>query len=112
MKDRKLGPLSAEGRLPPSLTLGDVSAVDGGMTPRTRLSDEDLPGYRVVERIYHGNETEVYRGFQVASRRKVMIKVLASDYPSPDQVAKLTHEHEVARTLDIDGVVKVIALER
>ena len=99
-------------RLPPTPTLDDVSGIDDTVIRRTRVSDEDLPGYRVSERIYQGGETEVYRGLHLASRRMVMIKVLASDYPSPDQVAKLTHEHEVAKNLDIDGVVKVIALER
>ena len=98
--------------LPPAPTLDDISGIDDTVIRRTRVSDEDLPGYRVSERIYHGGETEVYRGLHLASRRMVMIKVLASDYPSPDQVAHLTHEYEVAKDLDIDGVVRVIALER
>ncbi len=79
---------------------------------RTRVTDDDLPGYRIAEQVYKGSETEVYRGVQLETRRMVMIKVLAADYPSPEQVARLTHEYEVTKDLNIDGVVKILGLER
>ena len=82
------------------------------MVQRTRLAPDDLPGYRLADRIHLGAETEVYRALQRSTGRPVMVKVLASDYPDPDQVARLTHEYEVGRSLELDGVVPVIALER
>ncbi|MFH1530852.1 MAG: protein kinase [Pseudomonadota bacterium] len=90
----------------------DSAAVAPTIAKGTRITDEDLPGYRIAERVYQGAETEVYRGLQLETRRVVMVKVLAADYPSPDQVARLTHEYEVTRGLEIDGVVRVLALER
>ncbi len=77
-----------------------------------RLIDEELPDYGISERIYQGNETEVFRGREIASRRAVMIKVLTSDYPTPDQIARLTHEYEILKDLAIDGVIRVLALKR
>jgi predicted ATPase/class 3 adenylate cyclase/tRNA A-37 threonylcarbamoyl transferase component Bud32 len=82
------------------------------MVRQTRLTEDDLPGYRIAERIHLGSETEVYRGVQAKTGRPVLVKVLAADYPEPDQVARLTHEYEVGRTLDVDGLVPVLALER
>ncbi len=89
-----------------------AAAVAPTVVKRTRVTDEDLPGYRIAEQVYKGAETEVYRGLHLVSRRTVMVKILAADYPAPEQVARLTHEYEVAKGLNIDGVVEVLGLER
>ena len=117
---RKAGAVLASSPLPapePATTPLDdpalsAAAVAPTVIKRTRVTDEDLPGYRIAEQVYKSAETEVYRGLHLETRRMVMIKILAADYPAPEQVARLTHEYEVVKGLDIDGVVRAVALER
>ena len=72
----------------------------------------DLPGYRILEKVYDGSETFVYRGLAEGDLRPVVIKVPAADYPGPGELARLRHEFQLASSLDMEGVTRVIALDK
>ncbi|MBM4397023.1 MAG: AAA family ATPase [Deltaproteobacteria bacterium] len=72
----------------------------------------DLPGYRIERRIYEGSRTVVYRGVQVATRTPVVVKLAAGAPPHPAVLARLRHEFRLASSLDVEGVIRVLALER
>ncbi|AUX27669.1 serine/threonine protein kinase [Sorangium cellulosum] len=72
----------------------------------------DLPGYDVEQLIHEGSRTHVYRGRRAADRRPVVIKVLKGEHPSARDLALLRHEFGLLRELDLEAVVRVLALER
>ena len=78
-----------------------------------QLPGLQLPGYRLLGRIYAGTETVVYRAVATGmGDRTVMVKVLNTEYPSPEAIARLKHEYALTKDLDIEGVARTIALEK
>jgi hypothetical protein len=51
-----------------------------------------LPGYRILEFIYSGNRTLVYRCLRECDRQLVIIKLLNSEYPSFSELVQLGNQ--------------------
>ena len=71
----------------------------------------ELSGYRILEEIYNGVNTVVYRGYNDRYGQPVIVKVLKSDYPTIEEIARLKHEYQIAQSLDCAGIVKTYSLE-
>ncbi len=69
-----------------------------------------LPGYEIIEQVYQGSNTIIYRGRRSGDGVPVMIKTLRSDHPTPRQLASLRHEYEIIKNLDLPGAVKAYEL--
>ncbi|WP_437812199.1 AAA family ATPase [Sorangium sp. So ce1078] len=67
--------------------------------------------YAIIEVLCEGSDTLLYRGVREGDGRPVVLKVLRRDYASPRALARLRHEHEVARAIDTTAIVKPYALE-
>ena len=70
-----------------------------------------LKGYQIGENIHEGKNTLVYRALTESGQSPVIIKVLKSEYPSLEELARLKQEFEIARKLELPGVVRPVALE-
>jgi len=110
---------TADEERPPTVLVAPAASEDGEAASWARLSlppsaaaADPLPGYSILRKIYDGSETFVYRGVQVATRMPVVIKVPAADYPQPSILARLKHEFKLATSLDVEGAVKILALEK
>ena len=68
-----------------------------------------IPGYRIIEKIYNGSRTQVYRGLS-ESNQKVIIKLLLSEYPTVSELVQLRNQYTITKNLDLPGIVKPIAL--
>jgi len=68
-----------------------------------------ITGYRILEQIYNGSRTQVYRGLS-ESNQKVIIKVLLSEYPTFSELVQLRNQYTITKNLDLRGIVKPIAL--
>ncbi|MEG4324425.1 AAA family ATPase [Microcoleus sp. herbarium5] len=68
-----------------------------------------IPGYRILEQIYNGSKTQVYRGVS-ESNQKVIIKLLLSEYPTFSELVQLRNQYTITKNLDLPGIVKPIAL--
>ena len=68
-----------------------------------------IPGYRIIEQIYNGSRTQVYRGLS-ESNQKVIIKLLLSEYPTVSELVQLRNQYTITKNLDLPGIVKPIAL--
>ncbi len=92
----------------------ELSVGPGGLDEQTthKVSARTLPGYRILERVYHGRETVIYRGLQLDDNQRVIIKMLATETADGASIARLRHEHEILNSLDGQGVPRVVALER
>ncbi|MGA7937033.1 MAG: AAA family ATPase, partial [Kovacikia sp.] len=70
-----------------------------------------IPGYEVVEKIYEGSRTSVYRGYCQQRQQSVIIKILSAEYPTLEEITRLRHEFIIPSDLDSEGVVKPYALK-
>ncbi len=71
-----------------------------------------LPGYQITEKIQAGLHTVVYRGKREPDRKSVILKVLKSDFPAAEEIARLRQEYEIPKNLELEGIVKPYGLEK
>ncbi|MGC9526765.1 MAG: protein kinase domain-containing protein [Limnospira sp.] len=76
--------------------------------PKERL---ELQGYQILNLIYDGSRTLVYRGIRLRDRQPVAIKLLRDRYPTATEIDKFRRQYTIARSLDIPGIVNVLGLE-
>lgn len=70
-----------------------------------------LPKYEVYAQIYISNNTVVYKAKSLQSSQPVIIKTFQNEYPTLEEITLLKHEYQIARNLDIEGIVKPYSLE-
>ncbi|WP_437973387.1 AAA family ATPase [Sorangium sp. So ce295] len=66
--------------------------------------------YAIIEVLYEGSDTLLYRGVREDDGLPVVLKVLRRDHASPRALERLRHEYEVARALETTAIVKPYAL--
>ena len=71
-----------------------------------------VPGYQINNKIYDGIRTVVYQGKKTGEAVPVIIKVIKNPYPTPEDIARVRHEYEIIKNLQLTGVVKAIDLEK
>lgn len=71
----------------------------------------DFPGYQILAKIYESSNSLVYRGYRESDHLPVIIKLLHEDYPSPEKLARYKQEFEIARSLNLSGIVKAYSLQ-
>jgi PAS domain S-box-containing protein len=109
-----------------SWTKGNIDQNNGSQTARnstdrtimTRASANfHLPGYELLEKIHHYSKSIVYRakqevfGAEESSRRPVIIKLLAAEYPSYQDLINFRHQYTIAKDLDLPGTLQIYSLE-
>ncbi|MEG4284644.1 AAA family ATPase [Microcoleus sp. A006_D1] len=75
------------------------------------LPASGISGYNLQELIHQGTNTVVYRAISTAEKQLVILKVLNTDCPTLEQVARFKHEYQIAQHLDSQYVIKVDRLE-
>jgi serine/threonine protein kinase len=60
-----------------------------------------LPGYAIVEQLYAGSRTEVYRAIEEANQRPVVIKLLKQDYPSFNELLQFRNQYTMTSNLNV-----------
>ncbi|MBF0509155.1 MAG: AAA family ATPase, partial [Deltaproteobacteria bacterium] len=71
-----------------------------------------ITGFQVNEKIFENYRTLIYHGIRMADNIPVVIKLSSAQYPTQFELARLKHEYEVLKRLDISGVSKVYSLEK
>ncbi|KAF3885567.1 MULTISPECIES: trifunctional serine/threonine-protein kinase/ATP-binding protein/sensor histidine kinase [Nostocales] len=71
----------------------------------------NISGYTLVEQLYLGSRTAVYRGVQKSQQCPVVIKTLRHDYPSFNELVQFRNQYAIAKSLDIPGIVQPMSLE-
>ncbi|MBD2555235.1 serine/threonine-protein kinase PknK [Limnothrix sp. FACHB-708] len=67
--------------------------------------------YQISEVLSTTERTIVYRAVKQPEQKPVILKTVASDYPNRADLAKLQHEYEVLRDLNLEGVVETYGLD-
>ncbi|MBE9226544.1 AAA family ATPase [Phormidium sp. LEGE 05292] len=70
-----------------------------------------LPGYEIVESIHEGWNTVIYRANYLPTANTVIIKTLKAEYPTLEDISRLRHEYKILQPLNLEGVIKPLALE-
>ena len=75
-------------------------------SPATNLSlPFQMTGYAVVEQLYQGDRTLVYRAVQNADQRPVVIKLLRNEHPNFNELVQFRNQYAIAKNLEIAGVL-------
>ncbi|MGB3262846.1 MAG: serine/threonine-protein kinase PknK, partial [Microcoleus sp.] len=75
------------------------------------ILDFKLTGYQIIDRIYAGTRTLVYRGVRLCDQRPVAIKVLHSEYPSFSEIVQFRNQYTIAKNLNLPGIIQTYSLE-
>lgn len=73
-----------------------------------------IAGYTLIDLLYEGPTTCVYRAKSAAasdSEATAIVKTLKSEYPTVEQLSRLRHEYTILQKLNIEGIIKPLALE-
>ncbi|BAS59409.1 serine/threonine protein kinase with two-component sensor domain [Leptolyngbya boryana NIES-2135] len=70
-----------------------------------------LPGYEIVEQLYAGSRTRVYRAVEESSQRPVILKFLQQEYPTFDDLLHFRNQYTIAKALNLPGVIRPYSLE-
>ncbi|MBD2679426.1 MULTISPECIES: ATP-binding sensor histidine kinase [Nostoc] len=70
-----------------------------------------IPGYNLVEQLYCGSRTIVYRGIRELDGQPVVIKLLKREYPTFNELLQFRNQYSIANNLEIPGIVRFLCLE-
>ncbi len=70
-----------------------------------------ISGYHLVEELYCGSRTLVYRAIRETDQIPVVIKLLNRDYPSFSELLQFRNQYTIAKNLHLPGVVEAYTLE-
>jgi PAS domain S-box-containing protein len=71
----------------------------------------ELTGYQILDRIYSGTRTLVYRGTRICDETPVVIKVLRNEYPSFSELVQFRNQYAIAKNLNLPGIIQTYSLE-
>ncbi len=71
-----------------------------------------LKGYKIIDELYKGNRTVVYKGHSLETEKPVILKTIRDGHFTPEDVARLRHEYEISSGLNVDGVVRPYGLQK
>ena len=71
-----------------------------------------VPGYEILEEIYDGSRTVVYRGLRQGDDKAVIIKILKNEYPTFNELLQFRNQYTIALNLNLPGIIKPLSLER
>ncbi len=70
----------------------------------------NLPDYQIHSQIYQSANSIVYRGYNPANNKPVILKLLRENYPTPAELTRYQQEYRLTHQLNISGVIKAEAL--
>jgi predicted ATPase/GAF domain-containing protein len=81
------------------------------ITDRLERDFSELTRYQIVEQLYAGKRTLVYRGFDLQDRSPVIIKVLRSLYPDFNELVEFRNQYTIAKNLDLPTILQPLSME-
>ena len=70
----------------------------------------ELAGYKITEIIHQGTQTVLYRAIGLDGKSRIL-KSLILNQPTSESVARLRHEYQITRDLEINNIVKTLGFE-
>ncbi|MEG3843843.1 AAA family ATPase, partial [Microcoleus sp. herbarium14] len=60
---------------------------------------------------HQGTNTVIYRAISTAEKQSVILKILNTDCPTIEQIARFKHEYQITEHLDFQYIIKIYRLE-
>ncbi|MBD2210993.1 AAA family ATPase [Nostoc linckia FACHB-104] len=70
-----------------------------------------IPGYQISSQLYIGSRTRVYRAIREQDQLPVVIKLLASQYPSFNELLQFRNQYTISKNFQIPGIIHPLSLE-
>ncbi|MCL1464103.1 trifunctional serine/threonine-protein kinase/ATP-binding protein/sensor histidine kinase [Argonema galeatum] len=70
-----------------------------------------FPGYQIIQQLYAGTRTLVYRGIRTSDQQPVVIKLLRNEYPNFNDLVQFRNQYTIAKNLDFPSIIKPLTLE-
>jgi serine/threonine protein kinase len=70
-----------------------------------------IPGYEIHSQLYAGSRTKVYRAIRESDQLSVVIKILAAEYPSFQELTQFRNQYTISKHLYIPGIIQPLSLE-
>ncbi|MDB9512031.1 AAA family ATPase [Kamptonema animale CS-326] len=67
--------------------------------------------YQIIETIYSGSRTLVYRAVRIHDQLPVIIKLLKNDYPTFSELVQFRNQYTIAKNLNSPPIVQTYSLE-
>lgn len=71
-----------------------------------------IAGYHILETLYESEKTRIFLGIDPESKSKVTLKVAATNFPRKEDFDRLEYEYEITQSLEMEGIIKPISLQR
>ncbi len=68
-------------------------------------------GYSILEELYNGSRTLVYRAVREDDEKPVVIKLLKNTYPNFNELLQFRNQYTISKNLNIPGIIRPYALE-
>src|SRR5581483_3290544 len=81
-------------------------------SPKRIQAMVELEGYDTIESLGESAAAVLLRAKPEGGGASVVIKLLKSEYPTPEEVSRLAHEHRIVEDLRLNGVVRPLRIER
>jgi predicted ATPase/signal transduction histidine kinase len=72
---------------------------------------ERLAGYHILDRIYAGTRTLIYRAKREFDQKPVVIKLLQNEHPTFTELAQFRNQFTIAQNLNLPEVIQTYSLE-
>ncbi|MGB3208548.1 MAG: serine/threonine-protein kinase PknK, partial [Crinalium sp.] len=70
-----------------------------------------IPNYTILETVAQSKNNIIFRCLEQGSQQQILLKTINHKHPSAIDIAQLQHEYTVIKNLQIEGVLKPLALE-
>ncbi|MEM6401252.1 MAG: AAA family ATPase [Cyanobacteria bacterium P01_D01_bin.116] len=77
----------------------------------TTIETPVIRGYKILEQIYSGSRTKVYLAKRQQDSCPVVIKCLATEYPSFNELLQFRNQYVITENLQIPGIIRSLSLE-
>ena len=67
--------------------------------------------YQIIQTIYDGTRTLVYRAVRTDNHLPVVIKLLKNEYPTFSELVQFRNQYTIAKNLDRSGIIQTYSLE-
>ncbi len=71
----------------------------------------NLRGYCIIEIIYLGLKTVVYRGIREKDEKPVIIKMMRNERPTFNEIAQFRNQYNITKNLNLPSIIKTYSLE-
>ena len=67
--------------------------------------------YQIIQTIYDGTRTLVYRALRTDDQLPVVIKLLKNEYPTFSELVQFRNQYTIAKNLNFPGIIQTYSLE-